>query len=114
MANEPVDSPEIRTITLRKGLEVKALKPTEAQAAVALKSALAAQRDPQKHGTRALEVVFRIIEILLVDAEKDGRVIDDGLIDGSIQFEDLLKIFRLEDEDAAKTPAPRTRRRSTR
>ena len=103
---QPVDTREVQ---LTPKLKVGVRTPTEEQAAVVFKTAKAAQRDPGANGLQALDVLFRVVEKLLVDPD-DGPRIDDALLDGEIGISDILKLFAQGGNDADETAPRRVRR----
>lgn len=91
-------------------IEVMALPATEGQATVVAKSAAAARRAGGDSAFIAVDVVFRVVQALLVDPADADRI-DTGLIEGTIQVSDLSAVLGLEDDvDEPKPTKARTRR----
>jgi len=91
-------------------ISVWAYMPTEEQMAVVYKSAAAAKRNIRLGGLTALDIVFRVIEKLLVDPA-DVEILDSALVDGTVRISDLSKIFGTGEESDDKPAAKvRTRR----
>lgn len=109
----PVGTPEDRTARLVTigPISVMALPATEGQRTVIAKGAAAFRRD-SSNVFSALDIVFRVVQALLVNPEDVDRI-DSGLIDGSIAPSDLAGVLGLgeDDDDSPKpTKAIRTRR----
>ena len=97
-------------------MEVMVYAANEDQVAIGYKVAREAQKQQTgEKAMRAVEVVFRIAEKLLVDPA-DAEKIEDGMIDGELHIADVMKLFLGGiDEDAQQTVAPsRVRRASAR
>lgn len=113
---EEEKAPETFEITLGNGMKVMVYAATEDQVAVGYKVAREAQKQQSgERAMRAVEVVFRIAEKLLVDHE-DAERIEDGMIDGTLHIADVMKLFLGGvDEDAQQAAPPsRVRRASAR
>lgn len=106
---QPVDTPGAQLVTVGP-FEVMAKSPTEEQTLVITKSAAAARRNPAAAFT-AVDVVFRVVQALLVDP-KDVDLIDTGLIEGTIKVGDLVGILGMDisTNDEPKPKPARTRR----
>ena len=91
-------------------LKIQMKRATEDQLAILAKVAMAAQKDPQGQGLRAIEVFFRLIENLIVDP-KDVERLEDALTDGDVTVPQIAaQIQGKETPDADSAPRPRTRR----
>lgn len=110
------EAPKTFPITLGNGMVVMVYAATDDQVAVGYKVAREAQKQQTgEKAMRAVEVVFRIAEKLLVDPA-DAEKIEDGMVDGELHIADVMKLFLGGvDDDAQPSAAPsRVRRASAR
>jgi uncharacterized cupredoxin-like copper-binding protein len=85
---ETVIAREIRELVLQDGKPVvKFQAPTDGQIAVISKDINAARRDPTK-SVELMWTFFRIIELLLLNPD-DGHRIEDALLEGTLELNDL-------------------------
>lgn len=103
------EEPGIRLVQVTPTVSVRAKTATESQVAVVVKAAAAGQRDMALNGINAIDITFRVITALLVDSE-DIKILDDGLIDGTVTVKDLMKILGIDEEPDARQAKSRTRR----
>jgi len=88
-----VPAVETYPVTLSNGLKVMVFAATEDQVAIGYKVAREAQKQATaEKGLRAIEIVFRIAEKLLVDKE-DVERIEDGMVDGDLHMADVMSLF---------------------